>query len=300
MFTCNNWTESSVKMIKSVYTTTVADYVTYQQETGKKGTKHLQGYICFRKAKKKSTVINLLIGCNIQERRGTHTQAKKYCQKEDTRDKDTTYIEMGSDVDIPEGAGARTDLKHIQSELHKRPYREVLEDNFGAFCRYHKFFKQYKDTLIEEDYTKVLKEFYSKATLKNWQKRVLFKILEQDDREILWVWEHVGNVGKSWLGRYLEVMHGAYLCQLAKKADIAYAYNQEPIVVFDLTRSDKHFINYSVMESFKNGRLFSSKYESRNKRFPPCKVVVFSNYEPDYDVLSVDRLKTFEVKILVV
>ncbi len=294
VFTCNNWTQDHIKNINRVYKTAGVAYLTYQKEIGKKkGTPHLQGYICFNKAKKMTTVINLLIGSDIELRRGKHSEAKRYCQKDDTRVPDTTFVEMGSDVDIPEGQGARKDLEEIQEALKTTPYDQVEEENFSSFCRYHKYFRQYSDKQKAKAYDKVLTAKFEKAVLKEWQKEVLHKLLDQTDRQVTWVWEDQGNVGKTFLGQWLEAIKGAYICQLGKKADLAYAYNYERIVVFDLTRSDKEFINYSTIESFKNGRIFSSKYESKMKKFPSCTVVVFSNFEPDYEKLSRDRYDVY-------
>ncbi len=296
MFTCNNWNEDSIKNIDRVYKSAGVEYITYQKEIAPKTlTPHLQGYICFIKKKMKSTVINLLIGCSIQSRRGKHSQAKKYCQKKESRVPDTTFIELGNDIDIPEGQGFRKDLEDIQLELKTKSYDVVEEANFSSFCRYHKYFKQYADKQKDKAYNKVLTAKFDKAALKEWQKEVLHKLLDQTDRQVLWVWESIGNVGKTFLGQWLEAIKGAYVCQLGKKADLAYAYNYERIVVFDLTRSDKEFINYSTIESFKNGRIFSSKYESKMKKFNPCKVVIFSNFEPDYEKLSRDRYDVYRI-----
>jgi hypothetical protein len=76
-----------------------------------------------------------------------------------------------------------------------------------------------------------------------------------------------------------------------KIADIAHAYNNEKIVIFDLslTQVDKIDHIYSLMESFKNGRIFSPKYESVVKTFAPCHVVVFANFIPDHKKLRKDR-----------
>ena len=71
--------------------------------------------------------------------------------------------------------------------------------------------------------------------------------------------------------------------------DLAYAYGEQERVVFDFCRSQKEFINYHIIEAFKNGRLFSSKYESNLRVFKPCKVVCFANFVPEWFKLSLDR-----------
>jgi len=81
----------------------------------------------------------------------------------------------------------------------------------------------------------------------------------QTDRKILWVWEPEGNTGKSWLAKWLVVNRKACYLQMGKKTDIAHAYKGEEMVAFDLTRSDKDFLNYDVLESLKNGVFFSPK-----------------------------------------
>jgi len=81
----------------------------------------------------------------------------------------------------------------------------------------------------------------------------------QTDRKILWVWEPEGNTGKSWLAKWLVVNRNACYLQMGKKTDIAHAYKGEKVVAFDLTRSDKDFLNYDVLESLKNGVFFSPK-----------------------------------------
>ena len=52
-----------------------------------------------------------------------------------------------------------------------------------------------------------------------------------------------------------------------KSADIKYAYDGQRCVVFDLSRSQESHVNYEVIESVKNGVVFSTKYESQMKVF---------------------------------
>lgn len=103
------------------------------------------------------------------------------------------------------------------------------------------------------------------------------------------------HIGKTWLARYLVATEAAAYFQSGKKADIAKAYNSEPLVVFDYTRSSEEYISYTVLESLKNGLLFSAKYESVTKKFRPAKIICFANFEPKWDAMSADRWDVREI-----
>ena len=66
-------------------------------------------------------------------------------------------------------------------------------------------------------------------------------------------------------------------------------YNGQRIVLFDLSPSQEDRFNYEVLESIKNGLMFSSSYESRMKVFAIPHVIVFANWAPDESKLSADR-----------
>lgn len=110
-----------------------------------------------------------------------------------------------------------------------------------------------------------------------------------DNRTVHWVYDHKGGNGKSDLTNYLLSHNNAFLVDCGKIADIAYAYDNQPIVVFDLARDTEDYCPYRAMEAFKNGRFFSPKYNSCLKTFTPPHVVVFANYMPDMSKLSEDR-----------
>ena len=89
----------------------------------------------------------------------------------------------------------------------------------------------------------------------------------------------------------LQVNHGAFITTGDKVADISHAYNSELIVVFDpphtMTEHCDHI--YSMIECFKNGALFSGKYQSVLKVFDVPHVTVFANFMPNESKLSKDR-----------
>lgn len=129
--------------------------------------------------------------------------------------------------------------------------------------------------------------------LKFWQKNCIRHIEAQDDRKVLWVYDEKGGKGKSVLTNYLIDRKNAFFCNGGAMKDISFAYNNENIVVFDLPRSSHNdetdWTPYRAMECFKDGRLFSPKYESCMKRFSPAKVIIFSNFLPNKRKLSNDR-----------
>lgn len=132
------------------------------------------------------------------------------------------------------------------------------------------------------------------VTLRKWQKECIQKLKVQDDRKILWVYDKPGAKGKSFLTDYLLYNNSACFFNGGRACDIAQAYNGEDIVIFDLPRTTvdsdgKDWSPYRIMEMFKDGRLFSSKYQSKMKIFGSKKVVVFANYLPDKSKLSSDR-----------
>jgi hypothetical protein len=81
---------------------------------------------------------------------------------------------------------------------------------------------------------------------------------------------------------YLQTHHNAFIVSGGKVADIAHAYDEQPIVVFELPRTMADHCDhvYSMIEKFKDGCIFSGKYESRTKVFDAPHVVVFANLCP--------------------
>ena len=69
----------------------------------------------------------------------------------------------------------------------------------------------------------------------------------------------------------------------------AEAYNGECVCIFDYSRSEEDHINYEVIESSKNGVMFSTKYVSTQKVHTPPHVVIMANFDPNKSKMSADR-----------
>ena len=72
--------------------------------------------------------------------------------------------------------------------------------------------------------------------LQQGQKHVTKKLLLQNDRQVIWIHDEVGNTGKSYLARYLHQYHGACLFENAKDSDLAFAYKSENVVLLNYPR----------------------------------------------------------------
>ena len=259
------------------------DYVRYavwQKE--KVSTEHIQGYLEFTKPVKFGGIKKWLPTAHLEPRKGTRDQARDYCMKEDSRI--AGPWEYGSWS--AGGSGARTDIAIARDLiLDGADKRKVLEDMPEILAKYPKFV----DYCLKE----AAKANTAKVQLRNpytWQSDVL-KVLEApaDPRQIIWIYDSVGGKGKTHLAKYIVGEYGAFYCRGGKTADIAYAYNYEKIVLFDYTRDHEEYVNYGVLEMFKDGMVISPKYESVLKMTDPPHVIVFSNFEPDRSKMSADR-----------
>lgn len=135
----------------------------------------------------------------------------------------------------------------------------------------------------------------SDIKLRPWQQNLVDELKKKpDNRRIYWVYDSKGNVGKSFLAMYLmKFMDAIQLC--GKGADMAYAYDGERIVIFDVPRTSEENASsmYTMAERLKSGYVFSTKYESKGKIFPSPHVIFFANFLPPTDPRpwSEDRLE---------
>lgn len=131
--------------------------------------------------------------------------------------------------------------------------------------------------------------------LRPWQKKIedIF-FTEPNGRSVHWYWEYTGGVGKSAFCKYMYVKNNALVIQGGKLADIMniiFNYNMDDcnMIIIDVPRNNGNKISYNAVECILNGMITNTKYETGVKVFNPPHVVVFSNYEPDYSLLSEDR-----------
>ena len=142
MFTLNNPDVESDYQIRDL----PYKYLIYSYELASTGTVHIQGYVSFDKQMRLGVITKLLPGAHFEVRRGSHSQAKKYCSKtEDETFLDGPY-EFGDDSDIPDNQRQRTDLDDIKKAIDEgAKMGDLWEKYFKTTSRYYKAFEQYLD-----------------------------------------------------------------------------------------------------------------------------------------------------------
>lgn len=234
------------------------------------------------------------------EPNGNSDEAGDYCLKEDTRDENTTPVEIGERIQLrgKKTQGQRTDLEDVKAAIESGMSSEDLQSTFFqqyAYCG--RFLTQYKIDYDQRLIANELKDSTASAQLRSWQNDLLGIVTQPcSERKVRWFWESVGNVGKSWMARYLALHHNALILGAMKKADMLHAITKtitgKTCVVFDLTRTTEDgavAVVYEVLEQLHNRIIFSGKYDSQVLYIPLCHTVVFANYEPNRATMSLDR-----------
>lgn len=263
-------------------------YICGQLEEGKEtGRAHIQGYIELSEGTSLRTLKKKVFkndSVHIEKRRGTQDEAIKYCMKDDSRIDD--FVEYG----VRGKQGKRSDIEKVMGMIEDGiDMNEISSECPSEWVKYYKAFEKKARMLKVNDEKKKNAEKYIDAELNNWQTQAVSLLLDQNNRKILFIVDFDGNVGKTWLSYWLECNLDAFVTEHGSVADISYNWNCEEIVCFDYSRSYCDRVNYGLLESFKNGRVFSGKYESCNKYKNDVKIIVMLNEMPDFSKLSIDR-----------
>lgn len=121
---------------------------------------------------------------------------------------------------------------------------------------------------------------------------------DPDDRHIMWIFDKVGNKGKStFVTHYVSNPANDAIVLEGKVADMAYLYDKQRVVFFDITRTQVELLDHlmSFAEKLKNGLLISTKYMTQMKVFRPPHVVFFANVVCPPGKWSEDRVVEIEL-----
>lgn len=259
-FTINNPLPTTYVKLDHMMDRKTIVWMAVQEEKGKEGTLHLQGAVKFDKSR------------NINEW-GDKLQPGWYKPMRDS-----------------DGAAAYC-TKVLSKVIDGKRWIKNVED--GVVITPMERHKLRMDLQMSETYRDV--------KWKDWQQEVLdILTTKPNGRDIHWFWEPTGNVGKSFLARYLVWKHRAcYVKGSTKDAIFALKSWMENVpdefpIVLDLPRDS--VVNYNLLEEMGTNYIFCSKYESTVIEKEMSHVIVFANYEPEVGRLSMDRWKIRKIE----
>lgn len=131
----------------------------------------------------------------------------------------------------------------------------------------------------------------------DWQEE-LVEILKgkPDKRKVYWYYDSIGNTGKSSFIKWYCMKHEDATLIGRTLKDTVFVIGDRmdnsidtKVIFYDIPRNAGNRMNYELIEQLKIGHVFSGKYESRTLMFNCPHIVIFSNYPPDKDGLSLDR-----------
>lgn len=139
-------------------------------------------------------------------------------------------------------------------------------------------------------------------TLFPWQQHCYDLLKESNDRNIIWIYETIGNVGKTAFCKWLYLNDNIIYITGGKGSDILHvtteALKAKPnceTFVFDFPRTLEGHVSYNAIEQIKNGFWTSTKYEGGTVCINNPAVVIFANWIPDTSQLSSDRWNIYEI-----
>jgi len=136
-----------------------------------------------------------------------------------------------------------------------------------------------------------------------WQKQMLLNLrADPDDRTMFWVYDPIGNRGKTKFAKYLVFREDAVVLGFANSADALNLVSKMPgrkVYVWNLTRAKPASLSeldlYSAMESIKDGLFINTKYETKMVLMDPPHIVVFANHLPKQQHISADRWSIMQI-----
>lgn len=199
-------------------------------------------------------------------------------------------------------------LKNINNRLHLEKANGTRKQNIIYCSKDNNYITNFNMNLYIDKNSYLLNLEYNNITWNNFQKDIL-NIIDNNkphNRKINWYYEKKGNVGKSFLCKYISLKYKNVIISEGKKDNIYnqvltllnnenYDITKRIIILLDISRHNLDYINYGCIESLKNGCFYSGKYEGGNCIYPIPFVFIFSNEEPDLYKWSKDRYNIIKI-----
>jgi len=135
-----------------------------------------------------------------------------------------------------------------------------------------------------------------------WQTKISELVKEEDDRSIKLIVDTEGNSGKSITCEYLEyeglaweippfrLMEDIMQCCMSIKSQKCYLIDMPRAM-----KKDKLSEFYAGLEALKNGVCYDKRYGFKKRRMDRPQVVVFTNRDPCWAYMSLDRWEIYDI-----
>lgn len=196
-------------------------------------------------------------------------------------------------------------MKKIFPRGHIEKAKGSPKDNYIYCSKEKDFITNMSITTVREKGIQLCLTEYENVNWYKYQLDVLEIIGKKpNNRSINWFWEKTGNIGKSYLAKYICLTNDDVIICDGKKTDVLNQINTmieigkklPRIILLDVPRTSLEFINYGLIESIKGGLVYSGKYEGGTCIFPHPHVIIFANEPPNKDAMSGDRWNVIEIK----
>jgi len=228
----------------------------------------------------------------------------KYIVGKEVGESGTPHLQIYSEFHSPVNWNG---MKKLNKRLHIEKAIKDRKTNLLYCSKDDDYETNFKKTDFMDERKFLLDRYYKDITWRPFQDRILKVVKsEPDERKVYWVWEKVGNKGKSFLCRYLNLKYKNVIICDGKKGDVLnsikayqesedYDFTTPMIILMDIPRHYRNDINYGVLEQLKNGFVYSGKYEGRNMNFLTPHIFCFANFEPHYERWSRDRWLVLDI-----
>lgn len=139
-FTLNNYTEDEHRILRERLSE-VAEYAIIGEEVGgESGTRHLQGYVCFRERKRFGTVKSIIGDrCHLEGAKGNAQQNYEYCSKQ------SKFVVIGS---FPTRKSSPLDL--VCEDIRAgASLQDIADKHMATFIRYSRGIQRTLEVLGE-------------------------------------------------------------------------------------------------------------------------------------------------------
>lgn len=258
-------------------------------ETGEAGNMHMQMHIDCAEAVRPTMLIDAfdcIDGCHFEPVRDL-IASRRYCRyKHGEKSGDVWgheewvkpgYVERGPAAPKPADAVGLLAQRCVDMASTGDSWAKISRDfaleNPKVFMRCA---KQLKEVFVAVSAPKQLVNY----VLRPWQAMIEASLAgEGDGRTVTWVYDPIGNKGKSWLCEYLIRNHSGIMVD-GRTVDMAFAYEGQKVVMIDIARGQSENMQHLHVfaEKVASGCIFNSKYESGMKIFDvKPHVIVFAN-----------------------